>query len=63
MMMMEDAADRWPLRCPVCGDQILIEAPDSMDKPVGTAECALGHVVLYQYDGETVALIEAVDED
>jgi len=53
----------WPLRCPECGDQVIVEAPVSDKEPrTGTTECASGHPITYKFDGVTLVAVESRDK-
>ena len=61
--MMNAHPTTWPVRCPECGDRILVELPAETEAgEAGTALCRLGHLVLYRYDGVTVSTLEVVYE-
>jgi hypothetical protein len=51
----------WPLRCPACRDQVLVELPPNAEPGhAGTALCARGHSFIFQYDGAHVEVVGGV---
>jgi hypothetical protein len=61
--MKDSYPTTWPLRCPECGDRIEIEL--GADAETGEAGAQLwrhGHLVLFRFDGVTVATLEVVYE-
>ncbi len=48
----------WPLRCPVCRDQVLVEPPPNAEpRYTSTAVCARGHSFIFQYTGQHVDVV------
>jgi hypothetical protein len=52
------SAKKWPLRCPDCGDLVLLELPVSREADhTGTTVCLRGHAFIYQDKDGSVRVV------
>ena len=51
----------WPLRCPACRDQVVVELPPNPEPGyTSTALCSRGHSFIFQYDGVHVEIVGGI---